>query len=106
MFLFAYGASQLNNKNTDQNTIKNDTPTTQNTSTTDDKTSAEPSLEDLNELTATILNVNGLLCAEVTDIHPLKVRDDVYEVTCTQYRGGNSKKTYIMDVASGTAWAE
>ena len=100
MCLFVYGLDKITNENTDQNTIKKDIPTTQNVSTTDDKTSSEPSpsLEDLNELTATILNVNGLLCADVTDIHPLKVRENVYEVTCIQYRGGSGKKTYIMDI--------
>jgi len=60
--------------------------------------------EALKETTATIINLNGFLCAKVTDIRPLKVRPDVYEVTCIEYRGGSSTKTYIMDAAKGTAW--
>jgi hypothetical protein len=58
----------------------------------------------LKEQTALILNLNGLLCAEVVDIRPLKVSKDVYEVECIEYRGGKARKTYIMDAAKGTAW--
>lgn len=61
--------------------------------------------EGLKETTATIINLNGLLCAKVLDIRPLKVRPDVYEVTCIVYRGGSSTKTYLMDAAKGNAWA-
>lgn len=59
---------------------------------------------DLKKMTKLILNTNGLLCAEVLDIRPLKVRDNVYEVECIEYRGGENKKTYIMDAVKGTAW--
>ena len=62
------------------------------------------SKEDLKEMTALILNMNGLLCAEVVDIRPLKVRKGTYEVECIEYRGGKGRKTYIMDAAKGTAW--
>jgi hypothetical protein len=61
--------------------------------------------DELKEVTALILNVNGLLCAKVTDIRPLEVREDVYEVECIEYRGGKGKKTYIMDASKGKAWA-
>lgn len=56
------------------------------------------------EQTATLLNLNGLLCAEVIDIKPLKVKQDVYEVTCIEYRGGSGTKTYLMNTTKGTAW--
>lgn len=59
---------------------------------------------DLKKMTKLILNTNGLLCADVIDIRPLKVRDNVYEVECIEYRGGQNRKTYIMDAAKGTAW--
>lgn len=38
------------------------------------------SKQDLKEMTALILNMNGLLCAKVVEIRPLKVRKDTYEV--------------------------
>jgi hypothetical protein len=59
--------------------------------------------EELKTLTATILNLNGLLCAEVTDIRPLEIKN-IFEVTCIEYRDGTGTKTYIMDAAKGTAW--
>ena len=59
--------------------------------------------EELKTLTATILNLNGLLCAEVTDIRPLEIKN-TFEVTCIAYRGGSATKTYIMNAAEGTAW--
>ena len=61
------------------------------------------SKEELKEMTALILNLNGLLCAEVIDIRPLKMKD-IYEVECIEYRGGKGRKIYIMDAAKGTAW--
>lgn len=60
--------------------------------------------EALKEMTAMVLNLNGLLCAKVVDIKPLQVRPNVYEVTCIEYRGGSGTKTYIMDASKGTAW--
>lgn len=60
--------------------------------------------EELKEMTALILNMNGLLCAEVVEIRPLKVQKDTYEVECIEYRGGKVRKTYIMDASKGTAW--
>lgn len=57
--------------------------------------------EELNTLIATALNMNGLLCAEVVNVVPLKVSDNVYEVTCIEYRGGTGKKTYIYNAATG-----
>ena len=59
--------------------------------------------EELKTLTATILNLNCLLCAEVTDIRPLEIKN-LFEVTCIAYRGGSATKTYMMDAAKGTAW--
>ena len=55
---------------------------------------------ELEEVVATFLNLNGLLCARVTDIRPLKLKD-TYEVTCIEYRGGSTKKTYILNMADG-----
>lgn len=61
---------------------------------------------EINEFTALVLNLNGLLCAEVTDIRPLKVGKNIYEVECIQFQGGKSRKTYIMDAPNGTAWEQ
>lgn len=51
-----------------------------------------------------MLNLNGLLCAEVIDIRPLQVRQEVHEVTCIEYRGGRARKTYHLDINTGKAW--
>lgn len=59
---------------------------------------------ELKEKVATIINLNGYLCAKVLDIRPLEVRPNVYEVTCVEYRGGSGKKVYMLDAANGTAW--
>lgn len=62
--------------------------------------------DDLKTMTATILNINGLLCAQVNDIRSLKAGDKIFEVTCITYRGGNATKTYIMDAAKVRAWEQ
>lgn len=56
------------------------------------------------EMIATVLNLNGLLCAQVTDVKPLKVGGDVFEVTCVQYRGGSATTQYIVNSSDGTAY--
>ena len=53
--------------------------------------------EDLEELMATFINLNGYLCAKVVDVKPLKLKD-TYEVTCFQYRGGSAKATYVFGI--------
>ena len=58
----------------------------------------------LNEQIATVLNLNGLLCANVVSVRPLEVRPNHYEVTCVEYRGGSGEVRYIMDAAKGTAF--
>lgn len=60
--------------------------------------------QDARELAATMLNLNGLLCAEVVDIRPLQVRDDVHEITCITYRGGSAQKSYHLNINTGKAW--
>jgi hypothetical protein len=60
---------------------------------------------DAEEIAAMMLNLNGLLCAEVTDLRALKQKD-VYEVTCVKFRNGSKQATYILDMSSGNAWEE
>lgn len=62
-----------------------------------------PSRKNLEELIATGINLNKLLCAKVTDIYPLKVQG-TYEVTCVAYRNGSAKKSYVLDTNRGTAF--
>lgn len=62
-----------------------------------------PSRKDLEELIATGINLNKLLCAKVTEIHPLKVKG-TYEVSCVAYRNGSAKKSYVLDTNRGTAF--
>ena len=58
---------------------------------------------EVNEMVATGLNLNGHLCAELITVRPLKV-ESTYEATCIAYRGGSSKKSYIIDALKGVAF--
>ncbi|WP_143154582.1 hypothetical protein [Devosia limi] len=58
---------------------------------------------ELKEMTAFIINSNGHLCADVTDIRPLRL-DGQFEVTCIEYRGGSGTVRYIMNAKNGTAF--
>jgi len=58
------------------------------------------------EAIATVINLNGLLCARVTNVRPLKVRDDVFEVTCIEYRGGTGTVRYIVNTETGIAFQQ
>lgn len=58
---------------------------------------------DIEEQIATVLNLNGHLCATVTDVRPLR-QADTYEVTCIEYRGGTGKVRYILQARTGIAY--
>ena len=60
--------------------------------------------EALKETAATILNMNGLLCAQVVNIRPLAAGNDTWEITCIEYRGRSGEKTYHMDALKARAW--
>ncbi|MDP1652389.1 MAG: hypothetical protein Q8L56_06675 [Rhodocyclaceae bacterium] len=49
------------------------------------------------------LNLNGHLCAQITDIRPLRI-SGTYEVTCVAYQGGSAKKTYVLEALKGVAF--
>ncbi len=61
------------------------------------------SASEIEQMVATGLNLNGHLCAQITDIRPLKVKS-TYEVTCIAYRGGSAKKSYVVDALKGVAF--
>jgi len=61
------------------------------------------SVPEIEEMISTGLNLNSHLCAQVTDIRPLKVKS-TYEVTCVAYRGGSTKKSYVVDALKGVAF--
>jgi hypothetical protein len=63
----------------------------------------EPGVADAQNAVATLINLNGQLCAQVVNVQPLQVRDQVFEVTCTEYRGGTGKVRYLVDGSTGTA---
>lgn len=65
---------------------------------------ADKQKEAIKKLMAMYINVNGFLCAQVTDIRQLKVGPNFWEVTCIEYGGGSAKKTYIFDSKTGRAW--
>lgn len=58
---------------------------------------------ELKETMATFINLNGLLCAKVTDIRPLRL-EKKFEVTCIEYRGGAGTVRYIFDGNTGKAF--
>lgn len=60
------------------------------------------SMPEIKEMVATGINMNGLLCAQITSISPLRV-DGAYEVTCIAYSGGQGRKTYIINSKNGEA---
>jgi hypothetical protein len=60
--------------------------------------------EELKEQIATIINLNGFLCAKVLDVKPLEVRANIYEVTCIEYSGGSGTKIYILDASKALVW--
>ncbi len=57
------------------------------------------------DIAAFLLNMNGLLCAEVVDLRALEQKN-VYEVQCVKYRGGSAEATYMLDMNTGAAWEE
>ena len=72
------------------------------------RTSSErlPSKQESAEAIATVINLNGHLCARVTDVAPLKVSGSVYEVTCVEYRGGTGKVRYVVNSDTGAAFKQ
>ena len=57
---------------------------------------------EIEELVSTGINLNGFLCAKITDISSLKIKS-AYEVTCIANRGGTAKKTYLLESLKGIA---
>ena len=53
------------------------------------------------EAIATLINLNGHLCARVVDMQQLQVRPNTFEVTCVEYRGGSGRVRYIVDMNRG-----
>jgi hypothetical protein len=58
---------------------------------------------EIEQMVQTGLNLNGFLCAQVTDIRPLKI-SGTYEVTCVAFRGGSAKKSYVVEALKGVAF--
>lgn len=69
---------------------------------TESPTKPNLSRKEANEAMALIINLNGMLCAEVVGVRPLKIPDR-YEVECTEYRGGQHSATYVVDARQGAA---
>lgn len=62
--------------------------------------------QEYGETIATAINLNGLLCAKVTRVQPLKVNDSTFEVTCIEYRGGSGTVRYIVNTDTGVAFKQ
>lgn len=58
--------------------------------------------EKAKEMLATLLNLQGFLCAKVTNVHPLELPKH-YEVRCIEYRGGSGTVDYIVNLETGRA---
>lgn len=52
---------------------------------------------------ALLINLNGHLCAQVTGVYKLE-QQDIYEVECIEYRGGNGKVGYLVNLEQGIAF--
>jgi hypothetical protein len=61
--------------------------------------------EELKNSIATMINLNGLLCASVTDVKPLELNNH-YQVTCIEYGGGSGQVRYIFDALHAKAVRE
>ncbi|MEG6550178.1 hypothetical protein V6C53_08080 [Desulfocurvibacter africanus] len=51
---------------------------------------------------AALINLNGHLCADVIGVYKLN-QPDIYEVECIEYRGGNGRVDYLVNLKQGTA---
>lgn len=58
--------------------------------------------EDLKEMSALIINLNGGLCARVTSITPAAGEGN-WNVSCIENRDGSGRVSYIMNARAGTA---
>ena len=58
--------------------------------------------KDVDEMLATLLNLQGYLCARVTSVVPLDLPKH-YEVRCIEYRGGRGTVDYIINLETGRA---
>ena len=58
--------------------------------------------QDLKEKMATVINLNGQLCARVESIRPAGEKD-MYNVECIRYRDGTGKATYLVNARTGQA---
>ena len=58
--------------------------------------------KDVNEMLATLLNLQGYLCAKVINVAPLDLPKH-YEVRCIEYRGGQGTVDYIINLETGRA---
>jgi len=67
------------------------------TSSDDNSTASESA----KETAATMINLNGKLCAKVTDLRPAKNQSDTFEITCTEYRDGTGTVHYLLDSNTG-----
>ncbi len=63
----------------------------------------DPAVAEAQNAVAGLINLNGHLCAKVENVQPLQMRDQVFEVTCTEYRGGSGTVRYLVDGSTGTA---
>jgi len=63
------------------------------------------SREDIDAIVKNGLNMNGHLCAEITNIRALKSAG-TYEVTCVAYSGGSARKSYVLEALKGIAFEQ
>ena len=56
---------------------------------------------DLKEMSATIINLNGYLCARVISITPTST-SDVWRVSCVENRDGTGRALYLMNAVTAS----
>lgn len=67
------------------------------------KESGNLTREEIKEVLAAVLNMQGFLCAKVTDVTPL-AQKNLFEVRCIEYRGGRGTVDYILDTTTMKAF--
>ncbi|WP_152421443.1 hypothetical protein [Desulfocurvibacter africanus] len=52
------------------------------------------------DVMAALINLDDHLCADVIGVYKLN-QPDIYEVECIEYRGGNGRADYLVNLKTG-----
>lgn len=100
ILLFTMCSSSDDQSNNAENTEKVDTAPQPVASGSNEYRATEtptPQLSEAENSVAALINLNGHLCAKIVNVTQLKMRENVFEVTCIEYRGGTGTVRYLVD---------